>query len=140
MAANPERDPNGDTKEDEYAAGGGTAAFLHGPRLADRGPQFQPNIAGRDIVDEALTLSVGRTGKAMPLRVVFMDTPFILGRKAVDDATSLMADFGQAAVEEAASRAAQSRASMNISRYCHWRQVERLVATLNDHGAVGTIH
>lgn len=69
-----------------------------------------------------------------------MDMPFIRCRKSLDDASSLINSFGKQAEWEAASRAEASRAAMNVSRYCHWRQVERLVATLNDQRVVGSIH
>lgn len=69
-----------------------------------------------------------------------MDIPFILGRKALNDASLLMADFGHGAVDEAAARAEKSRAVQNISNYCHWRQVERLVVSLSNHESAGTLH
>lgn len=69
-----------------------------------------------------------------------MDTPFFMGRKALDDASTLMQDFGHHAEDEAASRAERSRSDLNLSRYCHWRQVERLLAAITSDEVRGTIH
>ncbi|MBW0145420.1 hypothetical protein [Sphingomicrobium clamense] len=69
-----------------------------------------------------------------------MDTPFISGPQAVDDATQLISIFGEDAGYEAAARAETSRANGNVIRYCHWRQIERLIVALGDREAAGTIH
>lgn len=69
-----------------------------------------------------------------------MDLPFIHTRQSLADASSLIETFGVHAEGEAASRAAASRAAMNVNRYCHWRQVERLVASLADERVIGSIH
>jgi hypothetical protein len=69
-----------------------------------------------------------------------MDTPFIHGRVALADATDLMQCFGEEAVFEAAARAHRSRADGNLARFCHWRQIERVIATLNCDEAMGTVH
>ena len=59
-----------------------------------------------------------------------MTTPFITGRAALDDAASLIELFGDDAGFEAASRAEHSRDAGNVIRFCHWRQIERVIATL----------
>ena len=69
-----------------------------------------------------------------------MDIPPFIGRKALDDASLLLSDFGRTAEREAASRAEQSRSDLNVSRYCHWRQVERVLATLASDVVSGTVH
>jgi hypothetical protein len=37
-------------------------------------------------------------------------------------------------------RADRSREEGNVVRFCHWRQIERVIATLNCDEAVGTVH
>jgi hypothetical protein len=69
-----------------------------------------------------------------------MDAPFINGRLALADATDLMERFGDYAAFEAAARAEQSRDDGNVVRFCHWRQIERVIATLSSPGAFGTVH
>ena len=69
-----------------------------------------------------------------------MDAPFINGRLALDDASDLIEPFGDSAVFEAAARAERSRDDGNVARFCHWRQIERVIATLTSDEAVGTIH
>lgn len=69
-----------------------------------------------------------------------MTTPYINGRAALDDAAMLIAAFGADAAAEAASRAAVSRDIGNLIRFCHWRQIERVIATLESEVVGGTIH
>jgi hypothetical protein len=69
-----------------------------------------------------------------------MDAPFINGRLALDDATDLIDRFGEHALFEAAARAERSRDEGNVARFCHWRQIERVIATLNCEAVVGTVH
>ena len=69
-----------------------------------------------------------------------MDTLFINGRVALADATDLVERFGEAAAGEAATRAATSRDAGNVARFCHWRQIERLIDTLAADQAQGTVH
>lgn len=69
-----------------------------------------------------------------------METPFIHGRSALADAADLLDRFGDDAGLEAAVRAEQSRDAGNIVRFCHWRQIERVVATLGCDEVLGTIH
>jgi hypothetical protein len=69
-----------------------------------------------------------------------MDSLFINGRLALADATELIERFGDYAAFEAAARAERSRDEGNVVRFCHWRQIERVIATLSSEEALGTIH
>jgi len=67
-------------------------------------------------------------------------TPTFADRKTLDDATALMAAFGNFAETEAALRAERSRDRGNAILFCHWRQVERLIVALLAEGVNGTVH
>jgi hypothetical protein len=69
-----------------------------------------------------------------------MDTPFIHGRLALDDAAELMERYGDDAGFEAAARAERSRDDGNVARFCHWRQIERVIATLSSDEVRGSVH
>lgn len=69
-----------------------------------------------------------------------MDAPFINGRPALADASDLIERFGEEAALEAAARAERSRDQGNLVRFCHWRQIERVIVTLSSDEARGTIH
>jgi len=69
-----------------------------------------------------------------------MDSVFIHGRLALADASDLMNRYGDDAGFEAAARAERSRDDGNVARFCHWRQIERVIATLSSDEAVGTVH
>ena len=69
-----------------------------------------------------------------------MDSPFIHGRLALSDASDLIDRFGDDAGFEAAARAERSRDEGNVARFCHWRQIERVIATLSSDEVYGTIH
>ena len=69
-----------------------------------------------------------------------MDSLFIHGRGALDDAAELMARYGDEAGLEAAVRAEQSRDDGNVVRFCHWRQIERVIVALASDEVLGTIH
>ena len=69
-----------------------------------------------------------------------MDTPFIHGRAALADASDLMARYGDDAGFEAALRAERSRDDGNVARFCHWRQIERVIATLSSDEVRGSVH
>lgn len=69
-----------------------------------------------------------------------MDTPFITGRAALADASTLIDQFGDDAGFEAAMRAESSRDADNVVRFCHWRQIERIIATLSSDDIRGTVH
>jgi hypothetical protein len=55
---------------------------------------------------------------------------FIHGRAVAEDAARLTAEYGADAAMAAALRAAHSRARDNAIRFCHWREVERMVTLL----------
>jgi hypothetical protein len=69
-----------------------------------------------------------------------MDSPFIACRLSLAEASDLIDRFGDDAGLEAAARAEQSRDAGNVVRFCHWRQIERVIATLSDEEVRGTIH
>ena len=69
-----------------------------------------------------------------------MDSLFISGRAALADAAELQTRFGDRAASEAAARADSSRDAGNVTRFCHWRQIERVIATLDSDRALGTVH
>jgi hypothetical protein len=69
-----------------------------------------------------------------------METPFIHGRVALADASDLMERFGDDAGYEAAARAEESRDNGNVVRFCHWRHIERLIATLSSEEVCGSVH
>jgi hypothetical protein len=69
-----------------------------------------------------------------------MDVPFIHGRPALDDASELIELYGDDAGFQAAARADRSRDDGNVARFCHWRQIERVIATLASDEVRGTVH
>ena len=69
-----------------------------------------------------------------------METPFIPGRLALADASDLIERYGDDAGFEAALRAERSRDDGNVARFCHWRQIERVIATLSSDEVRGSIH
>jgi hypothetical protein len=69
-----------------------------------------------------------------------MDSIFIHGRPALADAADLMQRYGDDAGFEAAARAERSRDDGNVARFCHWRQIERVIATLSSDEVRGTVH
>ena len=69
-----------------------------------------------------------------------MDQPFIAGRHALEEASKLIDRFGDDAGLEAAVRAERSRDAGNVLSFCHWRQIERVIATLSSDEVRGTIH
>jgi len=69
-----------------------------------------------------------------------MDFPFIHGRLALADASDLIERYGDNAGFEAAARAERSRDLGNVARFCHWRQIERVIATLASDEVYGTVH
>jgi hypothetical protein len=69
-----------------------------------------------------------------------MDSPFISGRPAHADAAELIEKFGDDAGFEAALRAERSRDAGNVTRFCHWRQIERVIVTLNSDEIRGRVH
>ena len=69
-----------------------------------------------------------------------MASPFIHGRLALTDASDLIERYGDDAAFEAAARAERSRDDGNVVRFCHWRQIERVIATLSCDEVTGTVH
>ena len=69
-----------------------------------------------------------------------MDTFFIANRGSLSDAQNLIREFGDEAALQAAVRAEQSRGAENILKFCHWRQVERLIDALSAEEPQGTVH
>jgi hypothetical protein len=69
-----------------------------------------------------------------------MDFPFIHGRSALADASDLIDRYGEGAALVAAERAERSRDDGNVARFCHWRQIERVIATLASDQIRGTVH
>lgn len=69
-----------------------------------------------------------------------MNGLFIHGRSALHEASDLIDRFGDDAGFEAAARAEQSRTDGNVLRFCHWRQIERVIATLSSDEVTGTLH
>lgn len=69
-----------------------------------------------------------------------MDAPFISGRPALADAAELLEQFGDNAGYEAAARADISRDAGNVMRFCHWRQIQRVIAVLSSDEVRGTVH
>ena len=69
-----------------------------------------------------------------------MDLLFISGRPALADAAELIERFGDDAGLEAAVRADHSREAGNLVRFCHWRQIERVIVTLSSEEVRGSIH
>jgi hypothetical protein len=51
-----------------------------------------------------------------------------------------MREFGGEAALQAARRADKSREAENILKFCHWRQVERLIDALEADEPKGAIH
>jgi len=69
-----------------------------------------------------------------------MDMPFITGRAALADAALLLETYGDDAGFEAAARAEDARDKDNVMKFCHWRQIERVIATLSEQEVRGTVH
>ncbi len=65
---------------------------------------------------------------------------FLSGRAALDDAITLVAEYGADAPSEAAARASASRDKENVLDFCHWRQIERFTALLATDHVDGSIH
>ena len=67
-------------------------------------------------------------------------TPFITSRDALSDADRLMRDHGDDAGFEAAIRAEHSRNAGNVVKFCHWRQIERVITALRSEEIHGSVH
>jgi hypothetical protein len=66
--------------------------------------------------------------------------PHLTDARALADADQLIANFGAEAAAQAAARAERSRDLGNAVRFCHWRQIERLIDLLATDQPVGTVH
>lgn len=66
--------------------------------------------------------------------------PFVADRGSVADAHELMARFGDDAGFEAAARADASRNQGNVTHFCRWRQIERMIVVLAHPQIGGTLH
>ena len=91
------------------------------------------------MVNRLLTIFVGSRETASRYEGR-MDAPFIHGRLALADASDLIERFGEDAAIEAAMRAERSRDDGNVVRFCHWRHIQRLIATLSSDEVEGTVH
>ncbi len=69
-----------------------------------------------------------------------MEPLFISDRAAIADAAGLIETYGDDAGFEAAARAHASRDAGNVQRFCHWRQIERVIANLASNEVVGSVH
>ena len=69
-----------------------------------------------------------------------MDSPFITGRLALAEASELM--IGSATTPGWRPRRAPNAAAMTAMslHFCHWRQIERMIATLSSDEVRGTVH
>ncbi len=69
-----------------------------------------------------------------------MAAPFIPDRRSLADASELIERYGEDAQLQAALRAASSRDAGNVLRFCHWRQIERVIEALSRPDSHGTVH
>ncbi|HEU4810360.1 MAG TPA: hypothetical protein VFS69_06865, partial [Sphingomicrobium sp.] len=91
---------------------------------------------GQRGVDDACRQS----GNGLGVNNADMDALFISGRPALADAAELIDLYGDDAGFEAAVRAEESRDAGNVVRFCHWRQIERVIVTLSSDEVRGSIH
>lgn len=66
--------------------------------------------------------------------------PFMSGRRLVEAAQELAAEFGEDAPLAATMRARESRARDNALSFCRWREVERLFDWLDQDQGSATAH
>lgn len=69
-----------------------------------------------------------------------MQLPYLADARDATLAIELIDDLGVMAGREAAARADRSRDLGNMWRYCRWRQIERLIAVLENDVAPGRMH
>lgn len=65
---------------------------------------------------------------------------YLADRGVFHDATDLIARFGDDAGFEAADRADRGRNVGNVTTFCRWRQIERLILLFSAEQAIGTVH
>jgi hypothetical protein len=135
-----------ETKEKKKATrkeGLGSVA-LHGGLLGEAGGRAKEQAART----QALESKQGKGGVnrvwwavigSLAIKRGRMQT-FIASRDALDDACKLIDLFGADAGLEAAVRAEGARDNGNVLRFCHWRQIERVIVTLSSDLPVGTVH
>ena len=92
------------------------------------------------MVNGSLSMSVAPTRKTRWLPPSLMDGLYISGRLALADASELIDRFGDDAGYEAAVRAETSRDAGNVVKFCHWRQIERVIANLANPDVRGIVH
>ena len=51
-----------------------------------------------------------------------------------------MERYGDEAATKAAALATQSREAGNVVRFCHWRQIQRVIAALSSQRILGSLH
>ncbi len=68
------------------------------------------------------------------------DHVHLTDRETLQEATELLARYGEHAVSEAAFRADRSRALGNVVHFCRWRQIERTIEMLRTADVTGSIH
>ena len=61
-------------------------------------------------------------------------------RGELNEATDLIALYGELAQFEAAQRADRSRSLGNVVHFCRWRQIERMIALLSAEEITGSVH
>ena len=66
--------------------------------------------------------------------------PYLTDASEVALATELMTLYGDAAFDEAASRADHSRNIGNHLHFCRWRQIGRLIDLMADDQVTGSIN
>jgi hypothetical protein len=110
----------------------------HCPALAlgERGLHHR-NAPQRPNSKTGTQIEVGRKGTGA---LALSNFPFVADRGAVTDAYELMARFGEDAGAEAATRADASRNRGNVTSFCRWRQIERMIIALGNPYADGTRH
>ena len=69
-----------------------------------------------------------------------LHAPYLPDRQMVSEASHLLIEFGDDAGFEAANRAERSREVGNVSHFCRWRQIERLIILLSSDRVNGTVH
>lgn len=69
-----------------------------------------------------------------------MTLPYLSDRGSLQDATSLIAEYGEHAGYEAAARANKYRDLGNYVNFCRWRQIERMIILLSIDEWCGTVH
>jgi hypothetical protein len=104
--------------------------------MLDRNAAQSAHFHGQRFVED----DCPQSGNSCRINSRGMDSPFISCRRSLADAAELIERFGDDAGFEAAVRAEESRDAGNVVRFCHWRQIERVIVTLASDEVRGTIH